>query len=48
MKETDRCWQAQITHNKKVTYLGCFHTKEEAHSAYCDAAKRLPGEFAKP
>ena len=48
MKETDRCWQAQITHNKQVTYLGCFHTKEEAHSAYCDAARRLHGDFANP
>lgn len=48
MKDTDRCWQASITHNKKVIYLGCFHTKEEAHMAYCDASKRLHGEFANP
>ena len=48
MKDTDRCWQAQITHEKKVIYLGCFYTKEEAHSAYCDAAKRLHGLFASP
>jgi hypothetical protein len=45
MKPGTRCWQAQITHNKKVIYLGCFYTKEEAHSAYCDAAKGLHGEF---
>jgi hypothetical protein len=45
MKEADKCWQASITHNKKVIYLGCFHTKEEAHSAYCEAAKTLHGEF---
>ena len=47
MKEQDKCWQAQITHQKKVIYLGCYHTKEEAHSAYCDAAKKLHGEFSK-
>lgn len=45
MKDTDKCWQAQITHNKKVIYLGCYHTKEEAHSAYCKAAMELHGEF---
>lgn len=48
MKEGDRCWQAQITHNKKVKYLGCFHTKEEAHAAYAIAARELHGEFANP
>jgi hypothetical protein len=48
MKPDGKCWQAQITHNKKVTYLGCYYTKEDAHSAYCDAAKRLHGEFANP
>jgi hypothetical protein len=48
MKDGDRCWQAQITHNKKVHYLGCFYTKEEAHSAYCDAAKRMHGDFFNP
>jgi hypothetical protein len=45
MKEGDRCWQAQITHNRATRYLGCFRTKEEAHAAYCDAAKRLHGDF---
>lgn len=46
--EGKRRWAAGITHNKQVTYLGSFHTKEEAHSAYCEAAKRLHGEFSKP
>jgi hypothetical protein len=48
MKETDKCWQAAITYNKKVNYLGCFYTKEEAHMAYCAAAKRLHGDFFSP
>jgi hypothetical protein len=43
--EGKRRWMAQITHNKKVMYLGSFFTKEEAHAAYCDAAKRLHGDF---
>ena len=48
MKESDRCWQAQITHNKKVIYLGCYNTKEEAHSVYVNAAKKLHGDFFCP
>lgn len=48
MKETDKCWQASIKYNKKVIYLGCYHTKEEAHFAYKEAAIRLHGEFANP
>jgi hypothetical protein len=48
LKNTAKCWKAQITHNKKVIYLGSFHTKEEAHIAYCDAAKRLHGDFFSP
>lgn len=41
----DRPWEARITSNKKVMSLGCYATKEEAHQAYCEAAKRLHGEF---
>lgn len=41
----ERPWEARITSNKKVISLGCYPTKEEAHNAYCDAAKRLHGEF---
>ena len=46
--EGKRRWVAQITCNKKITYLGSFLTKEEAHAAYCDAAKRLHGDFFNP
>ena len=45
MKDNGKCWQAQIKHNKKQIYLGCFYTKEEAHEAYCKAAKELHGDF---
>ena len=48
MKDGDRCWQAMITHNKKPIYLGCFHTMEEAHFAYCEAARRIHGVFFNP
>ena len=41
-------YQAQITFNKKVIYLGCYATPEKAHAAYRDAAERLHGEFANP
>ena len=41
-------YQSQITHNKKVIYLGCYASPEEAHNAYKEAAKRLHGEFARP
>ena len=39
-------YQASITHNRERHYLGTFRTPEEAHSAYCEAAKRMCGEFA--
>ena len=39
-------WCAQIRINKKLKYLGCFSTPEEAHQAYCQAADKHFGEFA--
>ena len=40
-------YRAVITVNRKRTSLGTFNTKEEAYAAYCDAARRLHGEFAR-
>ena len=45
---TKKPWQAQITHKKKVIYLGCFATVEEAHAAYRAASDRLNGIFSRP
>ena len=39
-------WRAGIRANGKTLYLGCFATREQAHTAYCEAAKRFHGEFA--
>lgn len=44
---TDKRWRAQIKVNGCLKYLGQFETKEEAHAAYCEGAKRLHGEFAR-
>lgn len=41
-KQTGK-WRAQIAHR----HLGRFDTPEEAHEAYCKAAKELYGEFAR-
>jgi len=45
--KSKRKWQATITKNNKQYHLGRFNTPEEAHAAYCEAAKRLHGEFAR-
>jgi len=39
-------WTAQIRANGRVYCLGTYKTPEQAHQAYCEAARRLHGEFA--
>jgi len=40
-------WRAKIQVNKKTIHLGLFATKRQAHDAYCEAARRYHGEFAR-
>ena len=40
-------YQAKIKSNGKTQYLGHFSTPEEAHEAYCVAATKAHGEFAR-
>lgn len=45
-KRTGR-WVAQISYKGKKIHIGTYDTPEEAHEAYCEAAIKLHGEFAK-
>jgi len=40
-------WAAKIEKDHQRFHLGIFDTPEEAHQAYCEAAKRLHGDFAR-
>lgn len=40
-------WVAVIHADRKRVYLGHFRTPDAAYAAYCEAAKRLHGEFAR-
>jgi hypothetical protein len=40
-------WRAQIMIDGRETHLGYFLTPEEAHAAYCEAAERYHGKFAR-
>jgi hypothetical protein len=40
-------WRAQIMVHKKTINLGRYHTKEDAASAYDNAAKKYFGEFSR-
>ena len=42
-----RKWLAQITVDRAYIYLGVFVSKEEAYAAYCMAAFKYHGEFAR-
>lgn len=42
----DGKWQAKISLGNKSQFLGCYTTPEQAHAAYCEAAKLHRGEFA--
>jgi hypothetical protein len=45
-KKANRKWQAKIRVNRQDIHLGLFSDTEEAHRAYCEAARKYFGEFA--
>jgi len=47
LKTKKDSFMAQIGFNKKHYYIGVFPTAKKAHTAYCEKATELHGEFAK-
>jgi hypothetical protein len=47
LRSDGKKWIAQIGHNKQHFFLGSFDTPEQAHAAYCEAAREHFGEFAR-
>lgn len=48
VKFVNRTFVAQITKSGRTHYLGRFASPEQAHNAFCEAARRLHGEFFNP
>lgn len=46
-KKSHNKWQATIKVNKKIKHLGYFDNPKKAYHAYCKAAKKYHGEFAR-
>ena len=44
---TNNPWRARITVDGRRISLGSYPTPEEAYAAYCRAAKKMHGEFAR-
>jgi hypothetical protein len=47
MRGRSKPWVANIRVNGKQIHLGAFVTAEQAHAAYCSAARQYHGEFAR-
>lgn len=43
----NRMWKSRIKRDGKQIRLGLYRTEEEAHAAYCLAAKEMFGEYAR-
>lgn len=43
--KTSRRWFSKITANGATHWLGYFESAGDAHDAYCEASKRIHGDF---